>query len=205
MTIRQVFTKQAMEGEEPDFFQFCPHCSNPMAARDENGVMRKYCPACGYIQYRNPLPGVAVLIINDGKILLGKRGPASFRPGAWCLPGGFIEFGEDFITAAHREVFEETGLEIEISSIVNVVSNFLSNRLHTLVVVLRATVRGGRLQAGDDLEALEWFPLKGDLPQMAFESDTYLIQRYAAEAIPGIPADEGFRVVDKYRSKSSSD
>lgn len=197
MNIRQVFTKQAKEGEEPDYFQFCPHCSSSLAPRDENGVMRKYCPACGYIQYRNPLPGVAVLIIKDGKILLGKRGPASFRSGTWCLPGGFIEFGEDFITAAHREVFEETGLEIEISAIVNVVSNFLSNRLHTLVVVLRATIRGGRLQAGDDLEALEWFPLNGDLPQMAFESDIYIIQRYAAEAIPGIPADEGFRVVPK--------
>lgn len=197
MNIRQVFTKQAKEGEEPDFFQFCPHCSGPMAPRDENGVMRKHCPACGYIQYRNPLPGVTVLIIKDGKILLGKRGPASFRAGTWCLPGGFIEFDEDFITAAHREIFEETGLEIEISSIINVVSNFLSNRLHTLVVVLRATVRGGRLQAGDDLEALEWFLLDGKLPEMAFESDISIIQRYAAEAITGIPVDEGFRVVPK--------
>jgi 8-oxo-dGTP diphosphatase len=190
MNIRQVFTKQAKEEEEPDYFQFCPHCSSPMAPRDENGVMRKYCPACGYIQYRNPLPGVAVLIIKDGKILLGKRGPASFRPGTWCLPGGFIEFDEDFITAARREVLEETGLEIEVESIINVASNFLSSRLHSLVVVFQASVKGGTLQAGDDLEALEWFPLEGDLPEMAFESDVYLIRRFAAEPISGIPAEK---------------
>ena len=166
-----------------------------MAEKEENTVVRKYCSACGYIQYRNPLPGVTVLIIEDGKVLLGRRGPASFRPGTWCLPGGFIEFEEDFITAAHREILEETGLKIEVDSIVNVVSNFLSSSLHSIVVVLQASVRGGLLQAGDDLEALEWFPLEGKLPEMAFESDTYIIQRYAVEPITGIPADEGFRVV----------
>lgn len=196
MNIRQVFKKEIESVEKPDCFRFCPHCANPMADKSENTTIRKYCPQCGYIQYQNPLPGVAILIIEDSKILLGKRGPLSFRPETWCLPGGFIEFEEDFISAAHREIFEETGLEIEINSIVNVVSNFLSDRIHTLVIVLHASVRGGVFQAGDDLEALDWFPLNGELPQMAFESDTYLIQRYAAEPIPGIPADENFRVVN---------
>ncbi len=190
MNIRQVFKKEIENGEEPEYFKYCPHCAGPMADKLENKLIRKYCPSCGYIQYRNPLPGVAILIIEDGKILLGKRGPASFRPGTWCLPGGFIEFEEDFISAAHREILEETGLEIEVQSIVNVVSNFLSDRLHTLVVVLNASVRGGKLHAGDDLEALDWFPLNGVLPQMAFESDAYLIKRYAAEPIPGIVVEE---------------
>lgn len=197
MNICQVFTKEIKRGEKPDCFKFCPQCGDPMAEKAENSVIRKYCPACGYIQYRNPLPGVTVLIIEDGKVLLGKRGPASFRPGTWCLPGGFIEFEEDFITAAHREIFEETGLEIATQSVINVCSNFLSSRLHTLVVVLQASVRGGRLHPGDDLEALEWFPLKGELPEMAFESDVYLIRRYFAEPIIGIPVDENFRVVNK--------
>lgn len=195
MNIRQVFKSEIKHGEGPDYFEFCPHCASRMADKLENTTTRKYCPVCGYIQYRNPLPGVTILIIEDGKILLGKRCPASFRPGTWCLPGGFIEFEEDFISAAHRETLEETGLEIEVNSIVNVASNFLSNRLHSIVIVLRATVRGGQLRAGDDLVALEWFPLNGNFPEMAFESDTYLIQRYAAEAIAGIPVDEGFRVI----------
>ncbi len=195
MNIRQVFKSEIGAGEGPDYFEFCPYCAGRMAEIIENAVIRRSCPACGYIQYRNPLPGVTVLIMEDQKVLLGKRGPASFRPGSWCLPGGFIEFDEDFISAAHREICEETGLEIAIDSILNVGSNFLSDRLHTLVVVLRATVRGGQLRAGDDLETLEWFPINGALPEMAFESDTYLIQRYAAETIAGIPVDEGFRVV----------
>lgn len=189
MNIRQFFISKNIIGEGPDYFKFCPHCAHPMAEKMENEIVRKYCPSCGYIQYRNPLPGVSILIIQDGKALLGKRGPASFRPGTWCLPGGFIEFDEDFITAARREVLEETGLEIEVELIINVVSNFLSNRLHSLVIVFRASVKGGTLRAGDDLEALEWFPLEGDLPEMAFESDIYLIRRFAAEPISGIPAE----------------
>ena len=190
MNIQQVFINEEKDNRmEPDFFKFCPYCAQPMAEKAENEIARKYCPACGYIQYRNPLPGVSILIIQDGKVLLGKRGPAGFRPGAWCLPGGFIEFDEDFITAARREVYEETGLEIEVESIINVVSNFLSNRLHSLVIVFQASVKGGTLQAGDDLEALDWFPLEGDLPEMAFESDIYLIRRFAAEPISGIPAE----------------
>lgn len=189
MNIRQVFVNGNNNREEPDFFKFCPHCAQPMAEKMENDIIRKYCPACGYIQYRNPLPGVSILIIQAGKVLLGKRGPASFRPGTWCLPGGFIEFDEDFITAARREALEETGLEIEVESIINVCSNFLSNRLHSLVILFRASVKGGTLHAGDDLEALDWFLPEGNLPEMAFESDTYLIRRYSAEPISGIPAE----------------
>ena len=73
---------------------------------------------------------------------------------------------------------EETGLDVEILSIVNVVSNLLSPGLHTLAIVLLAGVVGGELCAGDDLEALEWVPLSGPLPEMAFEADEHIIERY---------------------------
>ena len=72
---------------------------------------------------------------------------------------------------------EETGLEVEIRSILNVVSNLLSPRLHTLAIVLLAGVNAGELKAGDDLETLDWFPLPGLLPEMAFEADEFIIRR----------------------------
>ena len=61
---------------------------------------------------------------------------------------GFIEYDEDFLTAALREVKEETGLDVEIRSLLSVVSNFLSPRLHTLAIVLLARVVGGELERG---------------------------------------------------------
>lgn len=60
---------------------------------------------------KRPGVGVGVFILKDGKVLMGKRRNAH-GDGTWSLPGGHLEFGEDVFTTAHREVLEETGLEI---------------------------------------------------------------------------------------------
>jgi ADP-ribose pyrophosphatase YjhB (NUDIX family) len=131
-----------------------------------------------------------VLIEQDGQVLLGRRS-GSYAAGKWGLPQGFIEFDEDFLTAAIREVKEETGLDVEIRSILSVVSNFLSPRLHTLAVVLLAHVTGGQVHAADDLEDVAWFPLAGPLPEMAFEADAHICERYYRTQLSGAPVDPG--------------
>lgn len=119
-----------------------------------------------------------MLIEQEGHILLGKRASGSFQAGKWCLPGGFIEFDEDFIFSAIREVKEETSLDIEVESILNVSSNFLLPNLHTLVVTLVAKISKGVPKPGDDIEALKWFQISAKLPDMAFPADTYIIKHY---------------------------
>lgn len=156
--------------------QYCPVCGTKCLIIENKLRARPTCPSCGFIHYKNPNPGVVVLIERDGKVLLGKRGTDSFQPEKWCLPGGFIEFGEDFIAASVREVKEESNLDIEIKSILNVSSNFLSHKLHTLVIVLNAVVINGNLKPGDDIIELDWFRITGKLPEIAFEADRYLIE-----------------------------
>jgi len=112
--------------------------------------------------------------------------------GKWSLPGGFIEFDEDFLSAAHREIMEETGLSMKILSIISVVSNFFSPELHTLVIVLTAEKTSGELKPGDDMVRLEWFPLSGPFPVMAFEADKHIITRYYKTKIAGTPVDSRF-------------
>ena len=60
------------------------------------------------------------------------------------LPCGYIEFHEDYLTAARREVKEETGLEVEITALLSVASNFLRADIHTLAVAV-LDLRGGQL------------------------------------------------------------
>jgi ADP-ribose pyrophosphatase YjhB (NUDIX family) len=123
---------------------------------------------------------------------LGKR-RGGFGGGKWCLPQGYIEFDENFLNAAIREVKEETGLDVEIRSILNVVSNQLSPRLHTLAIILLAGIVAGEPCAGDDLEVLEWVPLSGPLPEMAFEADERIIERYQKTKFKGgLPVDPDF-------------
>jgi 8-oxo-dGTP diphosphatase len=62
--------------------------------------------------YQRPKVGVGVIIIKEGKVLLGKRKNAH-GSGTWSTPGGHLEFGESLEECAEREVLEETGLHIK--------------------------------------------------------------------------------------------
>ncbi len=193
MQIKQVFSayavkEKALHGQ----FKYCPFCGTYLSSDVKGGKQRPVCPKCGFVQFLNPVPGVVIVIEKDGQVLLGKRG-GGFGKGKWGLPQGYIEFDEDFLTAAIREVKEETGLTVEIRSILNVVSNLLSPRLQTLGITLLARVKIGELCAGDDLKTLEWFHLSGPLPEMAFESDEYIIRRYQKTKYEeGLPVDMDF-------------
>lgn len=178
--IRHVFAHYERPELAVGDFRVCPRCGGDLAVDGEHAPPRLRCRHCRWIHYRNPSPGVTVLIADGERVLLGRRGPQSFAPGTWCLPGGFIEFEEDFVAAAVREVREETGLEVEVRAIINVCTNYLAPALHTLVIVLRAEVTGGEATAGDDLVELRWVPASGPLPEMAFEADRHIIERWAA-------------------------
>ncbi|MBV6633635.1 MAG: RNA pyrophosphohydrolase [Alphaproteobacteria bacterium] len=54
-------------------------------------------------------PCVGVMLTNaDGLIFIGERSDA---PGAWQMPQGGIDKGEDVVSAALRELKEETGTD----------------------------------------------------------------------------------------------
>lgn len=62
--------------------------------------------------------GVGVALIYGEWILLGKRGSkCRSGVGCWALPGGYCEQGESPEQTAHREILEETGLNMDGSSV----------------------------------------------------------------------------------------
>jgi 8-oxo-dGTP diphosphatase len=192
MQTRQVFTAYGRDSAETGpSYRYCPVCATPLPAPNETAPHQK-CPCCTWVHYRNPAPGVVILIADGDRVLIGKRAESSYAPGKWCLPGGFIEFDEDFLTAAIREVKEETGYDVEITSILSVMSNFLRPGLHTLVVVLEASIISGEPSPGDDIVELGWFPLDGPFPDMAFDADHHIIMRYRKTNLSGAPIDHEY-------------
>ncbi len=81
--------------------------------------------------------GVGVMIIKDGKLLLGRR-VTELGYGRWALAGGGVEFNETLPTAAEREVMEECGLRIQIRPFDNVRDEwFVANHVLTVAGVTR--------------------------------------------------------------------
>lgn len=62
---------------------------------------------------------VSALIVNEGRMLLTKRGDDVLRPSMWEHPGGKIEEGEEPEAALVRELQEELGVEANIGQVIS--------------------------------------------------------------------------------------
>jgi ADP-ribose pyrophosphatase YjhB (NUDIX family) len=94
------------------------------------------------------------------------------------------------LNAAKRETLEETGLIIDLHSIIQVTNNFHKPDLYAIVVVFYACVKSGVPTPGDDLDKLDWYPMGGPFPPFAFEADKEIISRYFLTRIAGLPLEE---------------
>jgi 8-oxo-dGTP diphosphatase len=101
-----------------------------------------------------PVVGVGVVLVQDGKVLLVRRGRDPGR-GLWAVPGGKVRRGEPMRDAARREILEETGLEVEIGDVVWV-GEYLEADDHIVLIDFAGSVLGGELRAGDDADDVRW-------------------------------------------------
>lgn len=98
---------------------YCFQCGSKLEVRHMDHRDREVCPACGWVYYAQLKVGAAVLIEQDGRLLLLRR---NYEPwtGTWMTPAGYVEADEDPRNAAIREVYEETGLEVELGELFDV-------------------------------------------------------------------------------------
>ena len=165
----------------PGEYRNCPMCTNPLEARPHMGRTRMVCGRCGWVHFRDPGVGAAVLVKDDeGRVLLVKRGPQTTKSGLWCIPCGYVDYGEDVVDAAARELREETGLVVSVGEPVQVASNFHDPAKVTVGIWFEGTVTGGAMAAGDDAVDVGWFHLD-ELPALAFDTDQRLLARLREE------------------------
>jgi ADP-ribose pyrophosphatase YjhB (NUDIX family) len=155
----------------------CHFCGNRLQTQFIEGRDRLYCDRCRRPIYENPVPATCVIVTNTiGELVLVKRGVEP-KIGWWCLPGGFIELGEDPEQGALRELSEETGLAAEHALLLGVCTTSSADYHSVLMIGYVVDHFSGTLVPGDDATDAQWFN-KDTMPPLAFQSHQQFINSY---------------------------
>lgn len=149
-------------------YKYCPECGETLQTKVLENKERPFCDSCDRIYFPDNKVAAAVLIEHQGEILLVKRGIDPHR-GKWTLPAGFIDAGEDPVAAAERECLEETGLHVRVTDLLKIISGQEHLRGAHLVILYRAEIKHGELNAADDADEAAFFG-PDNLPPLAFEA-----------------------------------
>jgi len=111
-----------------------------------------------------PVVGVGVVVLRGSDVLLIRRAEPP-RKDRWSIPGGKQERGETVRDAAHREIREETGVEIALIGLVDVVDGISRDETgaaisHYTLIDFAAEWVSGEPVAGDDAAEARWTPLE---------------------------------------------
>jgi len=125
---------------------FCFDCGAPLELRQVEGKPRFFCPSCQRVHYAQLKVGAGALVEQNRGLLLLRRTTDPFRA-CWNLPAGYVEADEAPHQAAVREVWEETGLRVEPTGLVDVYYFDDDPRGNGILIVYRCRRAGGLLTA----------------------------------------------------------
>jgi mutator protein MutT len=123
-----------------------------------------------------PFVGVGVVIFRGDEVLLAQRGKRPLQ-NSWSIPGGAQELGETVEEAAIREIQEETGLEVDILGLIDVIDSISHDSdgkvlFHYTLVDLMAEWKAGEAAAADDVAAVRWVKID-DIAQYQLRQVTH--------------------------------
>ena len=129
--------------------------------------------------------GFGVMLVKDGKILLGKRHSDPEKAdselhgeGTWTMPGGKLEYGESFEEGAKREVSEETGIQLDEVKVI-CINNDKNEYAHFVTIGLFADKFSGeaKVMEPDEIVGWKWFALD-NLPTPLYFPSAKVIRNY---------------------------
>jgi 8-oxo-dGTP diphosphatase len=110
---------------------------------------------------QQPIVGVGAIIVDEGRVVLIKRGRAPLL-GEWSIPGGALELGETLRQGAEREAMEETGLSVRATELLGVFDRVVADDAkkvlyHYVLIDFLCEVVSGELAPGADADDARWF------------------------------------------------
>lgn len=131
-----------------------------------------------------PLPrvGVAAIVVNGPKILLGQTNKTPIA-GQWVLPGGGVEPFESIFDTVKREFKAETNLDIQPGQVlfVDEILDRHKNQ-HRIIIYVEATILGeADLKAGDDLNDVRWVDVRelGDMQDSISDATINALHKFS--------------------------
>ena len=135
---------------------YCYQCGNELELQFVDHREREVCSSCGWVYYVQLKVGAAVIIEQDNKLLLLQRAHEPWV-GSWMIPAGYIEADEDPQDAAKREVFEETGLNVELGDLVKTYYFDDDPRGNGVAFVYRTTNISGEINLNGEATDARYF------------------------------------------------
>jgi 8-oxo-dGTP diphosphatase len=131
-----------------------------------------------------PVLCVAGVVMAGDQVLLVKRGRAPAK-GIWSIPGGAVEVGESLEEALKRELEEETGLQVEVGPLVEVVERILPDdkglvEYHYVILDYLCFADLKEPRAGSDAAEARWVPFE-ELSTAGLTPDTEAVVRRAKD------------------------
>jgi len=132
--------------------------------------------------------GFGVMILNNRRILLGRRHDDAKKAdselrgeGTWTMPGGKLEFGEEFEQGAKREVLEETGMILKNSKVI-CVNNDKNEHAHFITIGILSTDFEGepRVMEPDEITEWRWFTSQ-ELPKNIFPPSKNILENFKSK------------------------
>ncbi len=162
------------------YFRFCPRCGSLLELKNEHGEQLLVCSRKDFSFYQNPHPAVGALITNPrGEIMFVERSVEPAK-GAWDVPGGFLDWGEEAEQAIVRELREELHMTFTPTHLLGTFHDwydFHGLRVSVLNVYFTGTIEGTP-QPADDVAAIGWFASDAPPENLAFDHIRRALKMY---------------------------
>ena len=155
----------------------CPLCGAGLGRTEVEGRERPTCAQCAFVLYENPACAAAGIVLDDERrVLLIQRAIEPFK-GHWALPAGYQEINEDPSQTAVREIFEESGIEVEVVELFDLLVIPEDARKPANLAVFLCRQIGGTLKPGNDAIDAAWFDLERLPEKLGFDNRRRILDR----------------------------